>query len=64
MKNHRSTLYGYFLGPRLPFPVVQNYVKSVWGKFGFSNAMMNNNGVYFFKFNDLGGSNQVVEAGP
>ena len=44
--------------------MVQNYVKSVWGKFGFSDAMMNNNGVYFFKFNDLGGSNQVVEEGP
>ncbi|KAJ9535818.1 hypothetical protein OSB04_un001029 [Centaurea solstitialis] len=64
MKTHQSTLYGYFLGPRLHFPVVERYVKAAWGKFGFSDAMMNDNGIYYFKFNDLGGCNQVVEAGP
>ncbi|KAJ9536720.1 hypothetical protein OSB04_un000105 [Centaurea solstitialis] len=64
MKTHRSTLFGYFLGPRLNFPVVERFVKQAWGKFGFVEAMMNNNGIYFFKFNDFGGSNQVVEAGP
>ncbi|KAJ9561755.1 hypothetical protein OSB04_006915 [Centaurea solstitialis] len=64
MKTHRSTLYGYFLGPRLHFPVVERYAKAAWGKYGFCEAMMNNNGIYFFKFNDYGGSNQVVEAGP
>ncbi|KAJ9536539.1 hypothetical protein OSB04_un000291 [Centaurea solstitialis] len=64
MKTHRSTLYGYFLGPRLQFPVVERYVKAVWGKYGFCDVMMNNNGIFFFKFNDVGGSNQVVEAGP
>ncbi|KAJ9536550.1 hypothetical protein OSB04_un000302 [Centaurea solstitialis] len=64
MKTHKATLYGYFLGPRLHFPVVERYVKAVWGKYGFSEAMMNNNGIYFLKFNDIGGSNQAVEAGP
>ncbi|KAJ9536681.1 hypothetical protein OSB04_un000154 [Centaurea solstitialis] len=64
LKTHRATLFGYFLGPRLPFPIVEKYVKAAWGKFGFSEAMMNNNGIYFFKFNDVGGSNQVVEGGP
>ncbi|KAJ9557048.1 hypothetical protein OSB04_011662 [Centaurea solstitialis] len=64
MKTHRATLYGYFLGPRLHFPVVEKFVKAAWGKFGFCEAMMNSNGIYFFKFNDFGGSNQVVEAGP
>ncbi|KAJ9535204.1 hypothetical protein OSB04_un001715 [Centaurea solstitialis] len=64
LQTHKSTLFGYFLGPRLHFPVVERYVKAAWGKFGFSDAMMNNNGIYFFKFNDFGGSNQVVEAGP
>ncbi|KAJ9535488.1 hypothetical protein OSB04_un001387 [Centaurea solstitialis] len=64
MNTHKSTLFGYFLGPRLQFPVVERYVKAVWGKFGFVEAMMNNNGIFFFKFNDVGGSKQVVEAGP
>ncbi|KAJ9536694.1 hypothetical protein OSB04_un000167 [Centaurea solstitialis] len=64
MKTHHATLYGYFLGSRLPFPVVESYVKTLWSKFGFVKAMMNNNGVLFFKFNDLGGCTQVVENGP
>ncbi|KAJ9536498.1 hypothetical protein OSB04_un000335 [Centaurea solstitialis] len=64
MNTHKTTLFGYFLGPRLPFPIVERYVKARWGKFGFVEAMMNNNGFYFFKFNDVGGSKQVVEAGP
>ncbi|KAJ9539213.1 hypothetical protein OSB04_031946 [Centaurea solstitialis] len=64
IKTHRSTLYGYFLGPQLHFLLVERYVKAAWGKFGFIEAMMNNNGIYFSKFNDIGGSNQVVEAGP
>ncbi|KAJ9536622.1 hypothetical protein OSB04_un000171 [Centaurea solstitialis] len=64
MKTHHTTLMGYFLGPRLNFPVVQGYVKTVWGKYGFVDAMMNNNGVYFFKFNDAGGCQQVIDSGP
>ncbi|KAJ9536687.1 hypothetical protein OSB04_un000160 [Centaurea solstitialis] len=64
MKIHHTTLYGYFLGPRVPFPVVEGYVKTLWGKFGFVRAMMNNNGIMFFKFNDLGGCNQVIANGP
>ncbi|KAJ9536437.1 hypothetical protein OSB04_un000395 [Centaurea solstitialis] len=64
MTTHKATLFGYFLGPRLNFNVVERYVSAVWGKFGLTNAMMNNNGIYFFKFNDVGGSKQVVEAGP
>ncbi|KAJ9544003.1 hypothetical protein OSB04_023710 [Centaurea solstitialis] len=61
---HHATLIGYFLGSRLHFPVVQNYVKSAWSKFGYVDSMMNNNGVYFFKFNDAGGCAQVIESGP
>ncbi|KAJ9544985.1 hypothetical protein OSB04_024692 [Centaurea solstitialis] len=64
MKTHNATLFGYFLGARIPFPVVQNYVKTAWGKYGLTNSMMNNSGVFFFKFNDVGGCNQVVEQGP
>ncbi|KAJ9566292.1 hypothetical protein OSB04_002258 [Centaurea solstitialis] len=64
MKTHHTTLMGYFLGPRLHFPVVQGYVKTAWSKYGFVDAMMNNNGVYFFKFNDAGGCQQVIDSGP
>ncbi|KAJ9536237.1 hypothetical protein OSB04_un000586 [Centaurea solstitialis] len=64
MDQHKTTLFGYFLGPRIPFPLVERYVKAAWGRNGFSAAMMNSNGIYFFKFNDLGGASQVVENGP
>ncbi|KAJ9536736.1 LOW QUALITY PROTEIN: hypothetical protein OSB04_un000121 [Centaurea solstitialis] len=64
MKTHHTTLYGYFLGPRVPFPIVESYVKNSWGKLGFVKAMMNNNGIMFFKFNDLGGCTQVIANGP
>ncbi|KAJ9535163.1 hypothetical protein OSB04_un001758 [Centaurea solstitialis] len=63
-KEYHTTLYGYFLGPRLPFAIVQRYVKVAWGKFGFSDMMMNSNGFYFFKFNDKGGSESVIGSGP
>ncbi|KAJ9536014.1 hypothetical protein OSB04_un000820 [Centaurea solstitialis] len=42
LKTHHSTLFGYFLGPTVPFPVVEGYVKNLWSKFGFVQAMMNN----------------------
>ncbi|KAJ9557289.1 hypothetical protein OSB04_011903 [Centaurea solstitialis] len=64
MKTHHATLYGYFLRPRVLFPMVQSYVKTAWSKFGYVNLMMNNNGILFFKFNDMGGCSQVVENGP
>ncbi|KAJ9552677.1 hypothetical protein OSB04_016722 [Centaurea solstitialis] len=63
-KTYHTTLYGYFLGQRVPFQIVQQAVKRMWGKFGFSEIMMNSNGVYFLKFNDVGGCTQVVEQGP
>ncbi|KAJ9535674.1 hypothetical protein OSB04_un001171 [Centaurea solstitialis] len=63
-KTYHATLYGYFLGQRLPFWQVQQAVKKAWGKFGFTELMMNANGVYFFKFNDEGGCTQAIEQGP
>nr|GEU69533.1 hypothetical protein [Tanacetum cinerariifolium] len=37
--NHRfeNTLYGYFIGNRLVFPVVENYVKNAWAKYGLES---------------------------
>ncbi|KAJ9566332.1 LOW QUALITY PROTEIN: hypothetical protein OSB04_002298 [Centaurea solstitialis] len=63
-QTYNAMLFGYFVGPRLPFAIIQNYVKAAWGKFGFVDMMMNPNGFYFFKFNTKGGCDQVIEAGP
>ncbi|KAJ9536666.1 hypothetical protein OSB04_un000139 [Centaurea solstitialis] len=62
-KAYSSTIVGYFLGSRIPFPVVQRTVQSAWAKYGCNDVMMNNNGFFFIKFNDEGGSQRAVEEG-
>ncbi|PWA82953.1 zinc knuckle CX2CX4HX4C [Artemisia annua] len=59
-----NTLYGYFLGQRLAFPVVDYYVRNAWGKFGIHKVMMNAKGFFFFKFNSKKGVDDVLENGP
>ncbi|GJS44930.1 zinc knuckle CX2CX4HX4C containing protein [Tanacetum coccineum] len=44
-----NTLYGYFIGERLAFPIVEAYVKNTWAKYGFERAIFHN-GFFFFKF--------------
>ncbi|PWA64646.1 zinc knuckle CX2CX4HX4C [Artemisia annua] len=44
-----NTLYGYFIGKRLAFPIVENYVKNTWAKLGLQRVMLNNG--FFFCFN-------------
>ncbi|KAJ9564993.1 hypothetical protein OSB04_000959 [Centaurea solstitialis] len=61
---YNTTMYGYFLGPRLQFMTVKQAVTRAWGKYGLQDVMMNANGVYFFKFNDVGGCDHVIEQGP
>lgn len=46
-----NTLYRYFLGQRLAFPIVDYYVRNAWAKFGIQKVMMNAKGFFFFKFN-------------
>ncbi|KAJ0615163.1 putative RNA-directed DNA polymerase [Helianthus annuus] len=59
-----NTLYGYFLGDRVAFPVVDYYVRNNWKKYGIIKAMMNDNGFFFFKFSDEAGMLNVLKGGP
>uniref|UniRef100_A0A251TX26 Putative ATPase, F1/V1/A1 complex, alpha/beta subunit, Zinc knuckle CX2CX4HX4C n=1 Tax=Helianthus annuus TaxID=4232 RepID=A0A251TX26_HELAN len=59
-----NTLYGYFLGDRIAYPVVEYFVKTNWKKHGLQKIMMNSNGFFFFKFEDRKGMNNVLEGGP
>ena len=58
-----NTLYGYFIGKRLAFPIVENYVKNTWAKFGLERVMLNN-GFFLFQFSTKEGMDKVLEAGP
>ncbi|GJS13016.1 zinc knuckle CX2CX4HX4C containing protein [Tanacetum coccineum] len=58
------TLYGYFIGKRLAFPVVEYYARNNWGKHGLKRIMMNSKGFFFFKFDSKAGLEAVLENGP
>lgn len=61
----KLTLYGYFLGKRLAFSVVDYFVKQNWVRFGIQKVMMNDNVFFFFfKFSDDSDINAVLEEGP
>ncbi|KAF5757430.1 hypothetical protein HanXRQr2_Chr17g0826581 [Helianthus annuus] len=61
---YANTLFGYFLGKRLAFPVGDYFAKNNWAKYGLSRLMMNANGFFFFKFTSKEGMNQMLEDGP
>ncbi|GKE21683.1 zinc knuckle CX2CX4HX4C containing protein, partial [Tanacetum coccineum] len=58
-----NTLYGYFIGKRLAFPIVENYVKNAWAKFGLERLMLTN-GFFFFQFATREGMERVLKNGP
>ncbi|KAJ0442317.1 putative RNA-directed DNA polymerase [Helianthus annuus] len=59
-----NVLFGYFLGKRLAFPVVEYFVTKRWEKYGLSKCMMNGKGFFFFKFESKEGMEQVLQDGP
>ncbi|GKC01501.1 ATPase, F1/V1/A1 complex, alpha/beta subunit [Tanacetum coccineum] len=58
------SLYGYFVGKRLAFSVVEYYVKIAWQKYRIVRVMMNAKGFFFFKLSSTEGMNGVLENGP
>jgi hypothetical protein len=58
------TLYGYFIGKRIAFPVVEYFVRNNWAKHGLKRVMMNDNGFFFFKFDSQAGLDAILEEGP
>nr|GEW65389.1 reverse transcriptase domain-containing protein [Tanacetum cinerariifolium] len=58
-----NTLYGYFIGKRLTFPIGENYVKNTWAKYVLERVILNN-GFFFFQFSTREGMEQVLENGP
>ncbi|GJR81781.1 zinc knuckle CX2CX4HX4C containing protein [Tanacetum coccineum] len=59
-----NTLYGYFIGKRMAFLVVEYYARNNWGKHGLKRIMMNSKGFFFFKFESQSGLEAVLEGGP
>ncbi|GJV58646.1 hypothetical protein Tco_1464746 [Tanacetum coccineum] len=59
-----NSLVGFFIGKRMAFQLVQNYVSNTWSKFGFQKVMKDDDDVFYFKFSSVTGLEQVLEQGP
>ncbi|GJY78947.1 hypothetical protein Tco_0484748 [Tanacetum coccineum] len=60
-----NTAYGFFLGKRVAYPVVANYVRNTWGKFRLVKSMLNSStGLFSFQFSSTDGLNSMLENDP
>ncbi|GJS39860.1 late embryogenesis abundant protein, LEA-14 [Tanacetum coccineum] len=60
-----NTAYGFFLGKRVAYPVVANYVRNTWGKYGLVHSMFNSSTKLFsFQFSSMDGLDAMLENGP
>ncbi|GKD53096.1 late embryogenesis abundant protein, LEA-14 [Tanacetum coccineum] len=59
------TAYGFFVGKRVAYPVVANYVRNAWGKYGLVRFMFNSStGLFSFQFSSMDGLDVMLENGP
>ncbi|GJX65410.1 putative reverse transcriptase domain-containing protein [Tanacetum coccineum] len=60
-----NTAYGFFLEKREAYPVVANYVKNTWGKYGLIKSMLNlSTGIFSFQFSSIEGLDAMLENDP
>ncbi|GJR64396.1 hypothetical protein Tco_0010461 [Tanacetum coccineum] len=60
-----NTVYGFFLGNRVAYPVVANYVRNTWGKYELVKSMLNSSiGIFSFQFSSVNGLDAMLEYGP
>nr|GEX43737.1 hypothetical protein [Tanacetum cinerariifolium] len=57
-----NTLYGYFVGKRLAYQVVENNVKNVWSKYGLKRIQLHGE-FFLFQFENKEGMNRVLDYG-
>lgn len=63
-KKWNSTVCGYFVGCRVSFNEARYHLRRMWNKYGLEDMYANEGGVFFFKFHDEGGMEEVVKNGP
>ncbi|GJX35859.1 ATPase, F1/V1/A1 complex, alpha/beta subunit [Tanacetum coccineum] len=60
-----NTAYGFFLGKKVAYPVVANYVRNTWGKYGLVRSMFSSStGLFSFQFSSIDGLDAMLENGP
>ncbi|GKC63877.1 putative reverse transcriptase domain-containing protein [Tanacetum coccineum] len=59
-----NTAYGFFLGKRVAYLVVANYVRNTWGKYGLVKSMLNSfTEIFSFQFSLIEGLDAMLENG-
>ncbi|GJY06816.1 hypothetical protein Tco_0373870 [Tanacetum coccineum] len=60
-----NTAYGFFLGKKVAYHVVANYIRNTWGKYGLVRLMFSSSTRLFsFKFSSIDGLDAMLENGP
>ncbi|GKC28054.1 zinc finger, CCHC-type containing protein, partial [Tanacetum coccineum] len=60
-----NTAYGFFLGKKVPYPIIANYVRNTWGKYGLARSMfILSTGSFSFQFSSMDGLDAMLENGP
>ncbi|GKB92899.1 retrovirus-related pol polyprotein from transposon TNT 1-94, partial [Tanacetum coccineum] len=59
-----NSLVGFFVGKKVAFPLVKNYVTNTWAKFSFEKVISDDDGLFYFKFATSKGLEQVIKQGP
>ncbi|GJS30736.1 putative reverse transcriptase domain-containing protein [Tanacetum coccineum] len=59
-----NTTYGFFLGKQVAYPVVANYVRNTWGKYGLVHSMFSvSTRLFSFQFSSIDGLDAMLENG-
>ncbi|GKE10244.1 putative reverse transcriptase domain-containing protein [Tanacetum coccineum] len=60
-----NTAYGFFLGKKMSYPIIANYVRNTWGKYGLIRSMFSSSTRLFsFQFSSIDGLDVMLENGP
>ncbi|GJT25288.1 putative reverse transcriptase domain-containing protein [Tanacetum coccineum] len=60
-----NTSYGFFLEKKVAYPIVVNYVRNTWGKYGFVRLMFSlSTGLFSFQFSFIDGLDDMLDNGP
>ncbi|GJZ34209.1 hypothetical protein Tco_0579645 [Tanacetum coccineum] len=60
-----NAAYGFFLGKRVAYLIVANYVRNTWGKYGLIKSMLNSStGIFSFQFSSMEGLVMMLENDP
>ncbi|GKD33087.1 putative reverse transcriptase domain-containing protein [Tanacetum coccineum] len=56
--------YGFFLGKRVTYPIVANYVRNNWGKYGLVKSTLNSSTrLFFLQFSSMDSLDSMLENG-